>query len=92
MWILTAAGPYSQAIKAAGQIWVAGQIPADSSGQLVTGSIAQKTEQCCKNIRAILDAAGSEIGKVVKVGVSYPVVLAGLRLQKKSLLMPKRVA
>jgi len=63
------AGPYSQAIKAAGQVWVAGQIPADKTGKLVTGSIADKTEQCCKNIKAILEAAGSEIPKVVRVGV-----------------------
>ncbi|KAK4941179.1 hypothetical protein LTR10_018852 [Elasticomyces elasticus] len=63
------AGPYSQAIKAAGQVFVAGQIPADSNGQLVTGSIAEKTEQCCKNLEAILKAAGSEISKVVKCGV-----------------------
>lgn len=63
------AGPYSQAIKAAGQVWVAGQIPADSSGKLVEGSIADKTKQCCENIKAILKEAGSDIGKVVKAGV-----------------------
>ncbi|KAH0841190.1 hypothetical protein AYO20_06377 [Fonsecaea nubica] len=63
------AGPYSQAIKAAGQIWVAGQIPADSTGKLVGGSIANQTEQCCKNIKAILEAGGSELGKVVRAGV-----------------------
>lgn len=65
-----AAGPYSQAIKAAGLVFAAGQIPADSTGKLVSGSIAEKTEQCCKNLKAILDAAGSGIPKVVKVGVS----------------------
>lgn len=70
----TAAGPYSQAIKAAGQVWVAGQIPADSTGKLTTGSIADKTEQCCKNLKAILEAAGSEIPKVVRVGVSQVLV------------------
>ncbi|EHY54766.1 hypothetical protein HRR83_004105 [Exophiala dermatitidis] len=64
-----AAGPYSHAIKAAGQIWVAGQIPADSKGNLVTGSIAEKTEQCCKNLKAILETAGSDISKVVKTTV-----------------------
>lgn len=63
------AGPYSQAIKAAGQVWVAGQIPADASGNLVTGSIGDKTKQCCENLKAILEAAGSEIPKVVRVGV-----------------------
>jgi len=63
------AGPYSQAIKAAGQVWVAGQIPADNTGKLVEGSIADKTTQCCENIKAILEAAGSEMGKVVRAGV-----------------------
>ncbi|KAK5047937.1 hypothetical protein LTR84_006126 [Exophiala bonariae] len=63
------AGPYSQAIKAAGQVWVAGQIPADEQGKLVEGSIAEKTAQCIKNLKAILEEAGSEIGKIVRVGV-----------------------
>jgi len=63
------AGPYSQAIKAAGQVFCAGQIPADSTGKLVEGSIAEKTEQCIKNLKAILTEAGSGIPKVVKVGV-----------------------
>jgi reactive intermediate/imine deaminase len=59
-------GPYSQAIKAAGQVFVSGQIPADAQGNLIEGSITQKTEQCCKSLEAILKAAGSEISKVVK--------------------------
>ncbi|WEW59879.1 hypothetical protein PRK78_005360 [Emydomyces testavorans] len=63
------AGPYSQAIKANGQIFVSGQIPADVNGNLIDGSIAEKTEQCCKNIVAVLAAAGSSIEKVVKVNV-----------------------
>ncbi|KAK7894690.1 hypothetical protein LTR67_005429 [Exophiala xenobiotica] len=63
------AGPYSQAIKAAAQVFCAGQIPADSTGKLVEGSIAEKTEQCIKNLKAILTEAGSGIPKVVKVGV-----------------------
>jgi 2-iminobutanoate/2-iminopropanoate deaminase len=65
-----AAGPYSQAVKAAGQVFVAGQIPADKTGKLVEGSITDKTTQCCENIKAILEAAGSEIEKVVRAGVS----------------------
>ena len=72
--LFAAAGPYSQAIKAAGQVWVAGQIPADSSGKLVEGSIADKTKQCCENIKAILDEAGSGIEKVVRAGVSLALV------------------
>jgi 2-iminobutanoate/2-iminopropanoate deaminase len=66
----TAAGPYSQAIKAAGQVWCAGQIPADTQGNLIEGSIAEKTAQCCRNLKAILEAAGSSMDKVVRVGVS----------------------
>ncbi|KKY18849.1 putative l-psp endoribonuclease family protein [Phaeomoniella chlamydospora] len=63
------AGPYSQAVKAAGQVWVAGQIPADTSGNLIDGSIGEKTAQCCKNLKAILEASGSSLDKVVRVGV-----------------------
>ncbi len=64
------AGPYSHAIKASGQIWCAGQIPADSEGNLIEGSIAEKTRQCCMNLKAVLEAGGSSIEKVVRVGVS----------------------
>jgi len=63
------AGPYSQAIKAANQIWVAGQIPADEKGNLIEGSIADKTRQCCKNIKAVLEEGGSSLEKIVRVGV-----------------------
>ena len=64
-----AAGPYSQAIKAASQIFVAGQIPAGPDGVVKTGSITELTRQCCLNLEAILKEAGSGIEKVVKVGV-----------------------
>ncbi|PGH16936.1 hypothetical protein AJ80_05004 [Polytolypa hystricis UAMH7299] len=64
-----AAGPYSHAIKANGQVFCSGQIPADQSGNLIEGSIAQKTEQCCKNLAAVLAAAGTSIDRVVKVNV-----------------------
>ncbi|KAL2000503.1 hypothetical protein VTN02DRAFT_2983 [Thermoascus thermophilus] len=63
------AGPYSQAIKANGQVFVSGQIPADANGNLIEGNIGQKTEQCCKNIAAVLEAAGSSIQKTVKVNI-----------------------
>lgn len=66
-----AAGPYSQAVKAAGQVWVAGQIPADANGKLVEGSITDKTKQCIENIKAILQEAGSDLSKVVRAGVSF---------------------
>ena len=60
----------SQAIKAPPFIFVSGQIPADASGKLVGGSIAEQTRQCCENLKAILTAAGSAMDKVVKVWLS----------------------
>ncbi|KAF2186569.1 YjgF-like protein, partial [Zopfia rhizophila CBS 207.26] len=63
------AGPYTQAIIAGPHVFVSGQIPADKDGNLVQGTIADKTEACCKNIGAILHEAGSEVDKVVKVNV-----------------------
>ena len=61
--------PQSQAIRANGQIFVSGQIPADSTGALVTGTIGELTQACCNNIQAILTAAGSDVSKIVKVNV-----------------------
>lgn len=63
------AGPYSHAVSANGQIFVSGQIPADTAGNLVKGTIGEKTEQICKNIKAILDAAGSSVDRIIKVNV-----------------------
>lgn len=67
-------------MRAASQIWVAGQIPADSAGKLIEGSVAEKTAMCCRNVKAVLEAAGSEMGRVVRVGVriSYYIPLLSL--------------
>jgi reactive intermediate/imine deaminase len=54
---------------AGSQIFVSGQIPADKNGNLIEGSIADKTKACCENIVAILTEAGSDISRVVKVNV-----------------------
>ncbi|KAK8166238.1 Endoribonuclease L-PSP/chorismate mutase-like protein [Phyllosticta citrichinensis] len=62
-------GPYSQAVVAGGQVYVSGQMPADAQGNLVEGTIAHKTEAACKNIVAILEEAGSDISRVVKVNI-----------------------
>lgn len=65
-----AIGPYSQAIKAGGFVFVSGQIPIDpQTGQFVAGGIAEQTEQVLKNLSAVLEAAGSSINKVVKTTV-----------------------
>lgn len=58
--------PYSQAIKAAGLVFVAGQGPFDAAtGATVGTTIGEQTAQCLKNIEAILEAAGSDLTKVV---------------------------
>lgn len=65
-----AIGPYSQAIKANGFIFVSGQIPLDPvKGELVGSTIEEQTRQVLKNIQAILEAAGSSMAEVVKATV-----------------------
>ena len=63
-------GPYSQAIIAEGFVFVAGQGPANpSTNQLELGDIASETRRTLQNIQAILEAAGSSLRDVVRVGV-----------------------
>jgi 2-iminobutanoate/2-iminopropanoate deaminase len=62
--------PYSQAIKANGFVFVAGQlglVPGEQA--LVPGGIAEQTEQAMANLRAILEEAGSSLGQLVKTSV-----------------------
>lgn len=62
-----AIGPYSQAIISNGLIYTSGQIPLDPiDGELVKEDIALQTERSILNIKAILEAAGADLGKVVK--------------------------
>jgi 2-iminobutanoate/2-iminopropanoate deaminase len=61
---------YSQAVRAAGLIFVSGTAPNDpQTGALVGSSIQEQTRQCLKNISAILRAAGSSLDKVASVTV-----------------------
>ena len=65
-----AIGPYSQAIKVDGFVFVSGQIPIDpATGQFVSDGIQEQTEQVIKNLSAVLTAAGSSLGQVVKTTV-----------------------
>lgn len=65
-----AIGPYEQAIKVGGLVYTAGQIPMDpKTGNLVAGGIAEQTRQVLENLKAVLEAAGSSLGKVVKATV-----------------------
>ena len=62
-----AVGPYSQAIEANGVIYSSGQIAIDpSAGKIVATDIEGQAEQCCKNIEAVLKAAGVDMSAVVK--------------------------
>jgi 2-iminobutanoate/2-iminopropanoate deaminase len=65
-----AIGPYSQAIKANGFVFVSGQIPLDpATNTLVSGDVAFQTERVLKNLSGILNAAGSSLEKVVRATV-----------------------
>ncbi|KAI8685229.1 hypothetical protein NCS55_00193300 [Fusarium keratoplasticum] len=66
-----AIGPYSQAIKANGMVFLSGQVPTNCSGESVQGTVAEKTHKMCQNARAVLEAAGSSLDKVVKVVVYF---------------------
>ena len=62
-----AIGPYSQAYAVNGFLFTSGQVPLDPATGAVVGScIEEQAEQACKNIGAILEAAGSGFDKVVK--------------------------
>jgi 2-iminobutanoate/2-iminopropanoate deaminase len=65
-----AIGPYSQAIRTGNLLFVSGQIPLDpATGQLLGGDIRAQTRQVLKNLAAILEAAGSSLGRVLKTTV-----------------------
>lgn len=65
-----AIGPYSQAVKAGGFLFCSGQIPLDPiSGDMVSGSIEEETEQVMKNLLGVLEAAGTGFDRVVKATI-----------------------
>lgn len=65
-----AIGPYSQAIKAGGFVFVSGQIAIDPQTEVfLDGGVAEQTEQVLKNLSAVLEAAGSSLSQVVKTTV-----------------------
>jgi 2-iminobutanoate/2-iminopropanoate deaminase len=65
-----AIGPYSQAVAAGDTIYLSGQLGVEpKSGKLADGGISAETKQAMENIKAVLQAAGSDITKVVSVTV-----------------------
>lgn len=65
-----AIGPYSQAVVFGDLLFLSGQVPFDpSSGELVTGSVEEEAHQVMRNLRAVLEAAGSSFSKVLKTSI-----------------------
>ncbi len=61
---------YSQAVKAAGLVFVSGTAPHDpATGAIVGSTVQEQTRQCLTNIAAILDAAGSAMDRIVSVTI-----------------------
>jgi 2-iminobutanoate/2-iminopropanoate deaminase len=65
-----AIGPYSQAVAHNGLLYLSGQIALDpATGQLIEGDVAAQTERVLENLKAVLEAAGSSLGRVLKTTV-----------------------
>ncbi len=65
-----AIGPYSQAVRANGFVFLSGQIPLDpKTQQLVDGNASVQTERVLENLKAVVEAAGSSLHRVVKTTV-----------------------
>ncbi|HLX82778.1 MAG TPA: Rid family detoxifying hydrolase [Terriglobales bacterium] len=63
-------GPYSQAVRGGGFIFVSGQLALDPvTRQIIEGDVRQQTERALQNIATILKAAGLDLNKVVRCGV-----------------------
>lgn len=66
----SAIGPYSQAIEHGGLVFVSGQLPIDpATGAFPEGGIKEQTRQSLTNLKAILEEAGSSMGRVLKTTV-----------------------
>ncbi len=66
----SAIGPYQQALKANGFVFVSGCIPlVPTTMEIVSGGIVEQTTQVLQNLRAIVEASGSSLNKVVKTTV-----------------------
>ena len=62
-----AIGPYSHAVEADGLLFTSGQIPIlPETGELIAGGIKEQTEQVIKNLKAVLNSAGSALDHVIK--------------------------
>jgi 2-iminobutanoate/2-iminopropanoate deaminase len=62
-------GPYNQAVVIGTLVFTSGQIPLDQSNSVVTGGIKEQTQSVLKNLKAVLEGAGSSLDKIVKTTV-----------------------
>ncbi len=65
-----AIGPYSQAVRAGGTVFLSGQIPLDpATGLIVEGDISAQTRRAFDNLKAVCEAAGGSLGQIVRLGL-----------------------
>ena len=65
-----AIGPYSQAVRSGGTVYLSGQIPLDpATGAVVEGDIATQARRAFANLRAVCEAAGGSFAQVARVGL-----------------------
>ena len=64
-----AVGPYSQAVISNGFIFCSGQIALTSAGNIIEGGIKEQVKQIMQNLKAVLEAADSDLSKVVKTTI-----------------------
>ena len=72
-----AVGPYSQAIKFKDLVFVSGNVGLDpATGEVVAGGVEEQAKLALKNLRAVVEASGSDLGKVVKTTVGRSVFIS----------------
>ena len=65
-----AVGPYNQAVSVGNLVFTSGQIPIDpGTGKLIEGDIKRHTRQVMENLKAVLEACGSDFSKVIKATI-----------------------
>ncbi|WP_114238929.1 RidA family protein [Dyella sp. C9] len=65
-----AIGPYSQAVRAGNTVYFSGQIPLNpATGMMIEGDIATQTRRVFDNLKAVAEAAGGSLDKIVRVGI-----------------------
>jgi reactive intermediate/imine deaminase len=65
-----AIGPYSQAVRTGNTVYFSGQIPLDpATGTMIEGDIAAQTRRVFDNLKAVAEAAGGSLEKIVRIGI-----------------------